>query len=229
MKIFDMPQGTVEWFSVRSGTISASNFKKILTPKANKLAAGRITYAYQLVAQMAMGYRPPTDVEAYTSREMEYGIDTEPEARSFYSMETGRTVREVGFITDDEHRIGCSPDGLVDDGNGGLELKCPTARHHVAYMLDPGSLVEEYKHQVHGCMIVSERPWWDIMSYCIGLPPVLVRVERNEYTDSLEEALVVFADEVAQMKAKVEQMCGREFIRPKIAPPKPAGEDPVFM
>ena len=44
MRIIDCIQGSPQWFKAREGIPTASMFKKIITPKTRKLAAGRWSY-----------------------------------------------------------------------------------------------------------------------------------------------------------------------------------------
>jgi hypothetical protein len=118
---------------------------------------------------------------------MRNGTATEPEARRWYEFEHDCTVRQVGIMLSDDGRIGASPDGLVDE-DGGVEIKCPAGKTHIGYLLD-GGLPAEYKPQVHGCLVVSERKWWDFVSYKAGLPPLCVRVYPDAYTEQLRGAL----------------------------------------
>jgi hypothetical protein len=48
----------------------------------------------------------------------------EAEATDWYEFDQDVTVQRVGFITDENHTVGCSPDRLVGD-EGLLEIKAP--------------------------------------------------------------------------------------------------------
>ena len=182
-------QGSPEWWSVRCGVPSASCFHRIITPKTGKLSAQAFPYICELIADRVLGI-PPQAVDSFASAPMQQGIDMEPEARSWYEFDRGVTVDQVGFITTDDGRFGCSPDGLVGDV-GGLELKCPQVKTHVGYLLN-GGLPDEYKCQVHGALVVTGRKWWDFVSYARHLPALVVRVVRDEFTEQLEAALQEF-------------------------------------
>ncbi len=125
---------------------------------------------------------------------MAAGSATEPEARAFYELEAGADVLEVGACLSDCERWSCSPDGLVGD-DGGLELKCVQPKTQAKYLLDDGaSLLADYRTQVHGCLLVTGRKWWHLMSYCAGLNPVLIRITEDAYTAALRKALDEFWD-----------------------------------
>lgn len=193
MKIIACTQGTPEWFEARAGIPTASNFKQIIKPSTGEASKSRGPYICQLIAERISGV--PVDVEAYTSRPMQEGIDVEPFARECYKLLYDREVRQAGFCIEDGGRYGFSPDGLVDD-DGGLELKCPQTKTHIGYLLGKREVPEDYKPQVHGALVVSGRKWWDFMSYCTGLDPFVVRVEPDDYTDNLRKALTVFSAEL---------------------------------
>ncbi len=198
MRVIDVKQGSPEWWEARKGIPTASNFDRILTPKTQKLSSSLDDYLCELIAD-SRRITPWTEPEEYRSKAMQHGLATEAEARRWYEMERDCQVFEVGFCVEGDgcQAIGCSPDGLIGDNNGGgncggLELKCPQGKTHVKYLL-AGTLPDEYRCQVHGCLLVTGRPWWDFCSYHPGLPPLLVRVTPDEFTKTLHVALSTFA------------------------------------
>ena len=58
---------------------------------------------------------------------LEQGMIVEEEARPWYALEYDKLVKQVGFITTEDGRFGCSPDGLIEGEECGLEIKSPTA------------------------------------------------------------------------------------------------------
>ena len=124
---------------------------------------------------------------------MKWGVETEAEARNWYSMETGIDVLEVGACETDDGRFICSPDGLCGE-DGGCEIKCPSAATQVKYLL-AGTLPDEYRVQVHGSLVVTSREWWDFLSYAPGLPPFVLRVHPDAFTTLLAKALHQWYDQ----------------------------------
>ena len=121
---YNVEQGSPEWFGLRLGRPTASEFSRIITPAKADYSAQAADYIDELIGVKlnALDGRFPPWVEKYTSRDMANGEAFEGEARFWYSMETGNRVRQVGFVTTDDGRFGCSPDGLVDpDGGFALE------------------------------------------------------------------------------------------------------------
>lgn len=186
MKFHNVEQSSEEWFKLRLGIPTASNFDRIMTPKKMELSKSADGFIADLIAEKLSPFYPER-AEQFTNRAMEWGKQTEDEARKFYAMDQNVTPTNGGFCTTDDRRLGCSPDFLVgDDGCG--ELKCPQPGTHVQYLID-GVLPDAYKCQVHGHLIVTGRKWCDFMSYAIGLPPFIVRVEPDQYTLTLSTVI----------------------------------------
>jgi hypothetical protein len=121
-------------------------------------------------------------------------------ARSTFEFIKDLKVDEVGMIKTDCGNIGCSPDGLIGE-DGGLEIKCPKASTHVKYLLE-GKLPLEYKTQVMGSLMVSERDYWYFMSYHPELDPFILKVERDEeFISKMREHIESF---ISDMNKKME-------------------------
>lgn len=192
MRIIDHEQGSHEWLQSRLGCPSGSGFDKLITAtgKPSSQAEG---YVNQLIAELLTGETTYVKKTEW----MERGNELEPDARLYYEIATGNTVSEVGFCKrEGRHEYGVSPDGLIGD-NGGLEIKCPSPSVHVAY-LRAGVLPTKYTQQVQGCLLVTEREWWDFLSYHPEMPALLVRVHRDEGYIKLLQAEVEKACETIQ-------------------------------
>ena len=101
------------------------------------------------------------------------------------------TVQRVGFITDDNHTIGCSPDRLVGD-EGLLEIKAPLPQTQVEYWIS-GEVNERFRAQLQGQLYVSQRSWVDIVCWHDVLPKVVMRVEPDEtFIEALDRELQIF-------------------------------------
>ena len=220
MKIVMCEQGTEAWWTAKKGRPSASNFDKIMSPVKMKFSDSAEKYADELIADMHS--LTPVGVESYTSRAMQNGVDSEPAARAWYQVERDVDVVQVGTCITDDDRFCCSPDALVttdpwdrskpvpETFAGGLELKCPLTKTQVGYLLS-GELPREYVCQAHGQLLVTGLPWVDFMSYCPGVPVVLIRVTPNEVTDALRVALELFWEmfqERLEAYRKIEQEKG---------------------
>jgi hypothetical protein len=196
MRIFDCEQGTQEWLDLRCGIATASEFSSILTPTTMKLSASARGYACQLIAERLIGGPDPWKRDANTS-DIARGHYTESEARNFIEFTRATEIKRVGFCLHDNGRWGASPDGFIGDAEG-LELKCPAPKTQVQWLLDE-KLPPDHRAQVHGGMIVTGLNAWTFLSYCEGLPPLEIRVERDDYTERLHEALLEFNELYARM------------------------------
>ncbi len=74
---------------------------------------------------------------------MERGLIAEAEAADWYEFDHDVTVQRIGFITDDEHTMGFSPDRLVGD-DGVLEIKAPLPQTQIEYWIS-GELGERFR------------------------------------------------------------------------------------
>jgi len=200
MIVHNCEQLSDEWFQLRRGIPTASQFSRLLTPKTMKLSAAADEYVCELVAERLCTIPP---VEKNLTAAMRHGVEFEPEARRWFEFDAGVAVEQVGFITTDDGRFGCSPDGLVGESCG-LELKCPQGKAHVSWLM-AGGLPDEHKAQVHGSMLVTGRTSWWFVSYCPGLPPLKLLVLRDDYTDKLAAALEQFHDRLTDALARVQK------------------------
>jgi hypothetical protein len=214
MKYYDVVQGERDWFDLRLGRPTASEFKRILTPKTlQEGGPGAKSYIRELIGEV-LNPILAMNAPCYMSRPMLHGRNTEPEARRYYSMERDVDVANGGFCTTDDGRLGASPDGVIglrrlengDSIDGAVELKCPMPANHLRYLETPNEVPAIYKWQCHGHMIVTGAAWVDFLSYCDGFAPVLVRVVPNEDTDKLRVALDRFYE---QYVAALERVRGK--------------------
>ncbi|MDP2159281.1 MAG: YqaJ viral recombinase family protein, partial [Flavobacterium sp.] len=138
--------------------------------------------------------------ETFQSHAMLDGIEKEDESRRIYAMINEVEVEQVGIIYQNEERkILASPDGLINREYG-LELKNVLPKTQVYYLLNSNKLLTEYFVQVQACLFISNFKRWDLFSYCEGLPPLILRVERDEkYISSLAEELEKFCYELQKM------------------------------
>lgn len=187
MEIITCEQGSSEWHQARAGIVTASRFKDVLAKGEGKT---REKYLHELAAELQRGW---VEEETFSNAHMERGKVMEGEARDFYALIRQVEPVQVGFIRNG--RVGCSPDSLVGD-DGGLEIKSALGHIQVA-RIRKGELPSEHKAQVQGCLWVTGRKWWDFCSYSEGLPPLILRVERDEeYIASLAKAVEAFNQEL---------------------------------
>lgn len=188
----DLVQGSEIWFAERKGKVTASQAARILTP-TGKDSSQWDDYAIELTAECI---RPDELPEWTGNSHTDRGNELEPVAREKFAEIMECDVVTVGFVKNtDRYRgvVGCSPDGLVMRGSkviAGLELKCPLAKHHAAYVI-AGGAPAKYLPQVHFSMALTGLPWY-FMSFCYGMAPHIVRVEADSYTAKMADAVERF-------------------------------------
>lgn len=196
-------QRSHEWFALRAGKVTASALYKVMARTKTGYGADRANYHAQLVAERLTG--KPAD--SFSNAAMQWGTDTEPQARAMYSLEASGPVSEIGFVDHPTVPLsGASPDGLVGE-RGLVELKCPNTATHIA-SLTGASIDRKYIYQMQWQMACCERDWCDFASFDPRLPEEMQlhvrRVERDaELIAELESEVVEFLAEVA---ATVEQL-----------------------
>lgn len=195
-EFIDCEQGTPEWFEARRGIPTASEFAIVLAKgRGNAESKTRRTYLYKLAGEIITG----EPAESYSNAHMERGKIMEAEARSLYVFMVDAEPDEVGFIRNG--RAGCSPDGLIGE-SGGLEIKTKLP-HLQIETLFRGELPPEHVAQVQGSLWVTEREWWDFVSYWPGMPLFRVRVHRDE------EHIAKLAEEVARFNEELDAIVER--------------------
>lgn len=222
MKIHNVEQGSVEWMHLRAGIPTASEFDALITPLGEvRTGEGPKTYLAKKVAEAWQG-GPLLEFNVF---DMEAGKVLEEEARPRFEADNNCDVISVGFITTDDGRIGCSPDGLIGD-NCGLEIKCPKVETHVGYLLR-GTLPKDYVAQVQGSMFVTGYKKWKFLSYRRRFPNLMLTIAPDDKIQkALKEALGAFKDNFDAAMKRMEEINGGPrpvFRRP--APPAEPKED----
>jgi hypothetical protein len=160
----------------------------------------------------------------YNTFDMEQGQLLEESAKPTFTLETGKQITNVGFVTTDDCLIGCSPDGLLEPDSG-IEIKCPRIETHVRYLL-AGGVPKDYLAQVHGSMYVTKRKTWNFYSFRRHLPPLLIEVKWNdEIQETLEQALGDFMDSFETGKKRLCEINGGPPKRITIPQPAPTPAD----
>ena len=199
-EVVDCAQGSDDWFQARLGKLTASTFDKIIT-KTGKLSTSHEELVNKAVAELVMG-KPQ---ESYQSDSMMRGNALEIEALEFFNFTCGYKFKACGFV-DSGKGFGCSPDGIELDR--GLELKCPEAHTHLAY-LSSGKLPDKYKQQVQGAMMVTGFKTWIFGSYHPDFPCLRVVVKRDdEYVKAMREHIITCAKLVKQKHKDIVKIIG---------------------
>lgn len=193
-------QGSDEWHAARLGKATASRISDIVARTASGWGASRANYEAELIAERLTGKTG----ESFSNSAMQWGTDTEPQARAAYEFMTDIEVTEVGFIDHPTIEMsGASPDGLAGH-EGMVEIKCPKTAGHLATLLG-GSIPKKYMIQMQWQIACATRAWCDFVSYDPRLPAkhqlFVKRIERDaEMIADLEKEVREF---LAGVEAKI--------------------------
>ena len=189
-----MIQGSDEWRASRLGKITASRIADVITGTVDK----RRAYMMQLVAERLTGVSHDM---TRTTPEMQRGTDLEHVARTLFSLKTGLTVEQTGFLIDiSMPGMGASPDGIIVQEDAVIEIKVPNSTTHLSYFLDK-KLPSKYKAQVNAQLLVTGRSFAYFVSYDDRIPAhlqlLIVRVERdNDYIQIMRSKVAQFLKEL---------------------------------
>ena len=198
-------QGTDAWHQIRLGKVTASRVAEILAKTKTGPSASRQNYLIELAIQRTTGIIQ----ESYSNAAMEWGTQTEPQARVAYEVKSGNFVDQVAFI--DHPNIewfGCSPDGLVSD-KGLIEIKCPNSPTHWEYFKSKEP-PKKYFIQMQAQMAVTGKDWCDFVSFDPRMPErsqlLIVRVDRD--SKFINEMIVEIQQFLSEVEVEVNLMKG---------------------
>lgn len=170
-QVLNHQQRSPEWFAARAGRLTGSCAAAVLAKgKGGAESVVRRDYRLQLACERLTGL--PQE-GGFVNAEMQRGIDLEPVAFAAYEALTGNVARSTGFLSAEEHMVGCSLDGDVNNFEIILELKCPKTATHLGYLRNPQSLVDAYAHQVRHNLWVTGAKWCDLVTFDDRLPKPL--------------------------------------------------------
>lgn len=200
-------QGTLDWKRQRLGNFTGSQVGRLMKSGRGKdeyFGKDALSYIEEVGGERA--FNPAfvinnEELEKYfdlvnaESRTTRWGKEQEPKARKLYEHITGNIVTLCGAMWIDSLRcFADSPDGVVIEKDGCIEIKCQmpkTSFHYQMCVTDAASLKAEnaqYYWQCVAHMLVTGASWCDFIVYCpmqfnklLGIKPMhVVRLERNE-------------------------------------------------
>lgn len=205
-----LEQGSPEWLAARCGLVTASRVADVVAKTKSGWGASRQNYMAELIAERLTGQ----PAERFTNSAMQWGNDTEPQARAAYEFFTDAVVVEVGLVMHPTiAESAASPDGLVGD-DGLLEVKCPQTATHIDTLL-AGKIPAKYDTQMQWQLACTGRQWCDFVSFDPRLPGDLSlfrqRVPRDDARIAeLERDVREFLAELAEKIAKLQALQGQE-------------------
>lgn len=176
----EVEQGSDEWLQLRCGLLTASEMKLIITPSLKSASNDKERgHLYELLAQRITNYVEPR----YIGDDMLRGQEEEVDAIEAYAKAYA-PIERIGFMTNDRwgFKIGYSPDALVGK-DGQVECKSRNQKYQIRTLVDYVAvdiIDPDFMIQAQTGLLVSERKWCDMISYCGGLPMATVRVYPEE-------------------------------------------------
>jgi putative phage-type endonuclease len=204
----EMEQRSSEWFLARLGCVTASRTADVMAKTKSGYSASRANYMAQLITERLTEQAS----EGFSSAAMQWGTETEPQARMAYEVMTGETVEETGFVLHPSIKFfGASPDGLVGS-DGLIEIKCPNTATHIDTLLSE-KVPSKYITQMHVQMICTGRDWCDFVSFDPRLPGDMSfwmqRVHRDDkLCKDIEVEVISFLEELGMKLQKLRDKFG---------------------
>jgi len=204
--IHRVEQNSTEWYRLRMGIPTASEFDNIITPAGKETSSERRRkYMARLIAERLLKWQADSLEKI---EHIQNGKMMEPFAVAQYEEITGVETEQVGFMTTDDGRIGASPDRLIVGKPFVLEVKCPSIPIQTYYLAFGHA--EHYKPQVQGQLYVAGQEHGergDFIAYNKLCPQWITTTERDvPYIAKMHEYLDRFCDELDEATERVRKM-----------------------
>ena len=195
------PQHSNDWFRQRLGNFTGSQIGRLMKSgraKGDIFSADAKKYMLKILSERDINFQTRSDDEEFSkylnltsisSKAMAWGSDHEWEARELYEETTGNIVTTCGALWLPELKgFADSPDGIVLDKDGCIEIKCcmpETFTQYKYFIYDAATLKEindVYYWQVMSHMLATGAAWCDWIAYMPfdEKPLHIVRIERDE-------------------------------------------------
>lgn len=238
---FDI-QTNPDWEKARKGKFTASTADDMLTsgktevvdPRSGRivnkidksvLGKGAEALCYAVITDRFTSFVRPADRDAWSLKDsVARGLQLEPHARELYEKQTGFKVRECGFVEHSSGWFGFSPDGIVEDENIGIEIKCPEPDNAQKMINEVGSTA--HLKQMAFAMWCDDLDCYDYVIYCpelcqseqLGLDDQVFifsfsRDDLQQYIDEIDQrapVLLEFVNRAAMSYKKIGKK--RQFV-----------------
>jgi hypothetical protein len=194
-EFINVEQNTDEWYALRAGKLTSSNLSKVMANLGKAFGEPAKKYAVNIAIEQITGNPISSN---YSNDHMERGHEQEPIARNLYEQELFCEVTNGGFF--DGGFIGCSPDGLLEDGV--IEIKSVIPSVHFAN-IKRGSVDPAYKWQCIGNLQYTGREWLDFISFCADFPEDKQLFTHRLYSEKLTEEFKILNDRTHEFESLV--------------------------
>ena len=189
MIIHNCQQRSEEWSKLRCGRFTGSDFATFMGKGETRRKA-----LWEKAVERITG---KSEKKPIINEHIQRGVELEDTARTYYEMETGNTVVQVGFIEMNEY-AGSSPDGLVGD-DGIIEIKCPSSAVFLRHFIYD-DIEKQYYIQIQFNLMVSGRKWCDFIRYNENFDLYIKRVYVDEECQKeIREALKDCIEEIKEI------------------------------
>lgn len=174
-----LPDGTAnpDWLAMRSGKFTGSDFNQYMPiVKKGELSDTAESNLYKKVLE-SLGY----EFDSIRSDAMERGNELEPIARAEYIEQTFNDVQEVAFVDWERLRAGCSPDGVIYDGESIakiIEIKCPEIKNYLR--MASGKIPPLYECQMQFNMLITGAKSCDFVIYHPDMRLIVREINADE-------------------------------------------------
>lgn len=190
-----------EWLAARSGKITGSKLKDILTKRGNSVKIG----VYQLAADKL-------GIQDGSVDGRDRGHELEVEAIEALSKETGIDFQTDLVMWHDEQNpnIAYSPDGYTEDNTVTAEAKCLSSAHHIQITVENRILNEHYDQMIQSFIVNDKQQTHYYVSYdprVTSHPVTIIKTEREDVEGVVEayraseQAVLGRVDEIVESLA----------------------------
>ena len=192
------------WVAARVGCLTGSRFGDAIAKQKNcKWAASRGNLLFDLLAERLTGVAK----DHFVTPAMQWGLDYEAAAVEALEVRTGIIFDKAGFILHPtiEH-FGSTADRLIGD-DGVLEVKCPTTKTHLQYLMNK-TVPAEYVPQMLAEISCSGRKWAKFASFDPRMPPnkQLFEIDFRPTDEHINEAEQLARDFLSELNSMFDQI-----------------------
>lgn len=183
MIVHPVVQRSPEWYALTCGKLTSTDAADMMASpaKGKAVSARRRDLAHTLLVERLT----QRSERVFQTPDMLRGIELEDAALQACEALLDRPIHHVGFVEHDSLPAGCSPDGVIGDFEGLVEVKCPKSATHLSYW-KAGVLPPEYLYQVIHQLWITGAQWCQFVSFDDRFPAHLQLFHTVHLRDEVE-------------------------------------------
>jgi hypothetical protein len=190
-------QSHEEWLAARSGKVTGSKLKDVITKRGNTTKIG----VYQLVADYL-------GIQDGSVDGRDRGHEFELEAIKTLSEQTGIDFKTdlVMWESDENPNMAYSPDGYTEDHTITAEAKCLSSAHHIQIIVEKKILAEHYDQMIQSFIVNEQQDTHYYISYdprVTAKPFFIIKTERAD----VEELVEYYRQSELEILDRVKEIC----------------------